>query len=122
MARAASALIFAAACLTGTLALPSSKSGNQITDKGDFVHRPVHWNGVELDGPKKLSDLSTKAKHHHGAVQVLPHPSPYLHFPPPPPTNPQPRGLPRTEMPHTCLSTGHKADVQPQPTSRRVHP
>ena len=34
------------------------------------MHRPAHWNGVELDSaPKKLSELSTKAKHHHGAVQ-----------------------------------------------------
>ena len=45
-------------------------TGTQLADEGEFVHRPAHWNGVELDtAPKKLSELSTKAQHHHGAVQ-----------------------------------------------------
>lgn len=56
--------------LASAVALPTDKTSNQLKDEGDFVHRPVHWNGVELDtAPKQLKDLSTKAKHHHGAVQ-----------------------------------------------------
>ena len=56
--------------LTKLCVLRPLLAGTQLDDEGDFVHRPAHWNGVELDtAPKKLSELSTKAQHHHGAVQ-----------------------------------------------------
>jgi len=68
--RFAATMLGAAACLAPAFALPGNAAGTQLDDEGDFVHRPAHWNGVELDtAPKKLSELSTKAQHHHGAVQ-----------------------------------------------------
>ena len=51
-------------------ALPTDKAASQLVDEGDYVHRPLHWNGLERpDAPKKLGKMSTNAKHQHGAVQ-----------------------------------------------------
>ena len=51
-------------------ALPTDKAASQLVDEGDYVHRPLHWNGLEHpDAPKRLDQLSTKATHQHGAVQ-----------------------------------------------------
>eukprot|EP01052_Picozoa_sp_SAG31_P032385 SAG31_NODE_3546_length_4100_cov_3.507182_7_plen_118_part_00 len=60
----------AAAALAAAQALPGNNQGNQLKDEGDFVHRPLTWSGLEKpDAARALKDLSTKAKHQHGAVQ-----------------------------------------------------
>ena len=57
-------------------ALPTDKAASQLVDEGDYVHRPLHWNGLERpNAPKKLDQLSTRADglvaatHQHGVVQ-----------------------------------------------------